>query len=338
MFVYMICFLLSIVLLIRVLTYGKVVDISMILLIIAVAIGNGGFFALASSQNLQEAILANTISYVIGIFAPIIVFHIICSICRIRIPGALSLTAYIIQMIIYVSLFTVGKTPLFYRTVEFHADPPAYLTKTYGPMHTAYLISLIFYTLASLITGLVSLERKTVVSRTNVIILVFVNMLGVGVYILERLTHVKTELMPVFYVFAFMVLMVPLLRVYRYSVYNNQDIFRQQISKTGYIVFDMKLRYMGCSEYAVTLFPELSTWELEKKIPGSGGRFNTFLRQPLMKYEKDETGAEVLRSSYEYKSEIYSYEISCLYSSGKRARGYIIQVNCITDAVVGESV
>ncbi len=333
--VYFISFVITLLVLICILTYGKIVDVNMILLVIIVAIGNGGFYALSRSTCLEEAILANTICYVIGIFAPVTVFYIVCSICRIRIPLIPVIISYLIQTVIYLTVTTVGVNGIFYKTVEFHQGPPAYLTKTYGPMHTAYIVSMIFYTAAGLVIGLISLERRTIVSGTNVTILVFVNMLMVGVYLVERLTHLKVELMPVAYVISLFVLMIPLLRVYVYSVYNNQDVFAEQIRKTGYIVFNRRLKYMGCSEYAVSLFPELRTWQLEKRIPGSGGRFNTFLRQPLLDYKNAEPSSESVSGTYEYKDEIYNYEIGDLYTTGKRIKGYIIRVTRITEAVKG---
>ena len=60
--------------------------------------------------------------------------------------------------------------------------------------------------------------------------------------------------------------MIPLIRIYIYSVYDNHGIFMEQIKSTGYIIFNRKLKYMGCNEYATTLFPELKEWELEKNF------------------------------------------------------------------------
>ena len=61
-----------------------------------------------------------------------------------------------------------------------------------------------------------------------------------------------------------------------------------KVEKEGYIFIDKKLRFMGCNDRAYEFFPELKEWELEKKLPGKGGRFNTYLRQPLYKYIEQE--------------------------------------------------
>ena len=123
------------------------------------------------------------------------------------------------------------------------------------------------------------------------------------------------------------------MEIYIYSVYNNQDILANEIGKTGYVVFDRKLRYMGCSEYATVLFPELKQWELEKRIPGNGGRFNTFLRQPLNSYTEKDDAEEDVNGNYEYKGEIYRYEMRHLKMTGNRDMGYIIRISNVTDVL-----
>ena len=126
-----------------------------------------------------------------------------------------------------------------------------------------------------------------------------------------------------------------LIRLSNYSIYSNQSLSDAQLKNVGCIFFNRDLKYMGCSDYATTLFPELMQWELEKKIPGNGGRFNTFLRQPLLNYMKAEKYDESLNKSFEYKGEAYHFEISAIHPSGKRADGYLIQVSNVTDSVKG---
>ncbi len=331
--IYLICFTISLIFLVYILSFENVVDINLILLVIIVSIGNGGFYALSCSRNLEEAIIANSISYVIGIFAPVTVFRIVCSICRVHIRKLFLILEYAVQLVIYLSVLTIGKTGLYYKTVEYHAGPTVHLTKTYGPMHTAYFVSLILYTLASLILGLFFVQKKNVVSRSNVVIVTFVNLLVVGIYIIERLTQLPYELMPVAYVISLFVLMIPLIRIYSYSVYDNRNLFAGQIEKTAYIVFDKKGRYMSCSEYATTLFPELNSWELDSPIPGSGGRFNTFLRQPFMNFIHSDEKADSAGSSYEYRGEYYHYEIRPISGNRAKVKGYIIQVSVVTGAI-----
>ena len=159
------------------------------------------------------------------------------------------------------------------------------------------------------------------------------DMLVVGVYLVEKFIHLEFELIPIFLTFSIAVIMVPLIRISVYSVYNNKDIFEDEINSTGYIIFSRKLKYMGCNDYAKVLFPELDKWELEKKIPGNGGRFNTFLRKPLMDYVKENTTKKTPVKTYGYKGQIYRYEIAKLMSSKKWSIGYLIKVRNVTEVI-----
>lgn len=97
---------------------------------IITVIGNGGYYALASSTCLETAILANKLTYVIGIFSPMLIFFNICEICKIRIKHLVVAILYTVQMLLYMSVLTIGSSNLFYKTVQFHVGSyGGYLTK-----------------------------------------------------------------------------------------------------------------------------------------------------------------------------------------------------------------
>ncbi|MBR5361347.1 MAG: hypothetical protein IK123_10700, partial [Lachnospiraceae bacterium] len=149
--IYFISFCLALLLLLMIVSFGRNVDNNIVFLIIAVTIGNGGYYALALSSNIEEAILATKITYVMGSVAPMLMFLIICNICRVSIKRWLHLIMVGIQIIIYLSVCTIGSSRIFYKTVQFHLGTTgAYISKQYGPMHMVYLLSLLLYTFAGL--------------------------------------------------------------------------------------------------------------------------------------------------------------------------------------------
>lgn len=94
--------------------------INQILLLIITVIGNGGYYALASSTCLETAILANKLIYLIGIFSPLLIFFKICEICKIRTKRLVAAILCTVQMLLYMSVLTIGSSDLFYKTVQFH--------------------------------------------------------------------------------------------------------------------------------------------------------------------------------------------------------------------------
>lgn len=68
--VYLFCFLAVLAMLLFLMGYGKSVNVYTVILTAVIAIGNGGYYALAMSTNLQEALLANKLTYIVAVFAP----------------------------------------------------------------------------------------------------------------------------------------------------------------------------------------------------------------------------------------------------------------------------
>ena len=333
--IYLICFSVALILLVYIMTYGRIIDYNLMLLTVVVAVSNGGYYALSVAKTLPEAILGNTISYVLGIFSPMLMFYIICGVCKVKLPNPVIAVMTLIQILIYASVCTVGRLDIFYETVQMHlTEAGAYLTKTYGPMHTVYLISLAVYTLAGIVVAVYSIKRRTAVSRINVDILLFVDFFSISVYVNERMIKTPIELMPVASTITLVIMLIPLVKVAIFSPYNNVEIVDTEFNNKGYLVFSKQLKFMGCSEYAKILFPEVTEWELEKEIPGNGGRFNTYLKPDFMEFVKDDDQQD--KSSvrvYKYNDNVFGYEIGKIFR-GSSLKGYYIRVMDVTDVKV----
>ena len=332
--IYLVCFSVALLLLLYIMTYGRIVDYNLMLLTVVVAVSNGGYYALSVAKTLPEAILANTISYVLGIFSPMLLFFIVCGVCKIQLPNPVIGIITLIQILIYASVCTVGRLDIFYTSVQMHlTETGTYLTKTYGPMHTVYLISLAFYTLANIAVAVYSIRRRTAVSRINVDILLFVDLFSIGVYANERMVKTPIELMPVASTITLVIMLIPLVKVAIFSPYNNVEIVDTEFNNKGYLVFSKQLKFMGCSEYAKTLFPEITEWEIEKEIQGNGGKFNTYIKPDFMEFVKDDKLDKSPVRVYKYNDNVFSYEIGKIFR-GQSLMGYYIRVMDVTDVKV----
>ncbi len=334
--VYLICFFVSLMILVLLTAYGRNLDYTVILLAAAVTVSNAGHYCVSVASNPEEAILAVKISYASGMYAPMLTFIIVCTICRIELSELKRLIMAGVQTVLYVGVFTIGKYPYFYRSIDLITGPDgSYLEKTYGPMHTMYLVTMVFYVVASIVAGMISLNRKNTVSRINVEIVLFAEAVTVTVYLVERLFRLRYELMPVAFVVSMVIILIPLVKIYRYSLYHNTSIINDDRVMAGYIILDRRLRYRGCNDPAAELFPELRQWELEEKIPGNGGMFNTFLRQPLMSYVGNEETGDPVTKTFENKGKNYSFEIRTM-KVKNRIKGYYIRISDITGLIRGQ--
>lgn len=306
-------------------------NINQIMLVIVAMVGNGGYCALANSTCLEKAILANNLTYLIGIFSPMLLFFNICEVCRVKLPKWTVFVLYTNQMLLYLSVCTTGKLGIFYKTVELiTGENGSYLTKTYGPMHTVYLIMLFAFLAACIGVSIYSINKRNIVSFKNVDMMIIIIIVILGTYVFQRLLHLKVELFPFVFTVGIVVILIPVIKIRSFSFHDNREIIGEKLEKSGYIVFTKKLHFMGCNKTAAELFPELDKWELEKKVPGSGGRFNTFLRQPLMKYINSNAVEPVKGRPFVIKDKSFGFWIRRL-NSGKRHIGYIIEIIDISD-------
>lgn len=328
---YFICFLIALLILLWAVALNENIRLNQILLIAVVVAGDGGYYALVEANCLETALLANKLTYLIGVFAPMLIFFCICEICKIEIKRILVVLMYVVQISLYLCVCTIGKYDIFYKTAELHEENGrAFLTKTYGPMHDVYVVLLVLYLVLWVGAFAYSFNnRKNSVSTKTVDILIFTCILIAGAYMLERGIHLKLELMPFAITIGLVTILIAITRVSKYSIEENKKIIADQLEGTAYIVFSKRLHYMGCNEYAEQFFPELAEWELEKRIPGNGGRFNTFLRQTFMKCVKEDQELPVKGDPFTIKGRRFSYVVKHFYS-GKKQIGFLIELQDIT--------
>ena len=314
-------------------TYGDGYSINQILLVTIIVVGNAGYFPLSLSDSLPEALLATQITYVTGCFAPMLMFAIACEIYRVHLPGWLLCLMYAVQFGIFSCVMTIGRLELFYKSVEFHRNGDiVYLTKVYGPMHTAQLFSMVFYLVLLILVSTGIFKGKRRISTSDATAIFFLEFFTVSVYIAQRMVGLQVELMPFAFDVGVVLLMIPITKLNTYSITGNNEIIRSRLAQKGYIFFDRKMRFMGCNEKAYEFFPELNEWELEKKIPGKGGRFNTYLRQPFTKYLDNEE-SDLFTGNFLMKNERFFYNIGVIRNKSNRKQGYIIELDNIQGQV-----
>ena len=335
---YLICFIISILIFLWLIYQSDKLNINQILLVIITVVSNGGHYSLVTSTTLEKALLANKLIYLPAIFSPMLFFFNICELCRIRLPRWLVAALYTIQLILYLSVLTIGKLSIFYKTVQFNMDENGvYLTKTYGPMHTLYIITMFAYLAAGIGVALYFCNKRNRISQLNIDLIVFSIFAVVCTYFIQRLLHLKIEILPFVFTAGVIVFLALIIKMNRFYVENNAEILAQKFDKSGYIVFSRKLHFMGCNNTAQKLFPELLQWKIEKNIPGNGGRFNTFLRQPLLNYIASDSELPLKGKPFDIKDACYGFTIMNLKNKNKNI-GYVIEITDLTDLLTNQNI
>ncbi len=324
---YLISFLVAMTILLFMITYGEGYSINQVLLAVVIVIGNGGYLAMSVSENLQQAILATQLTYTIGLFAAMLLFVNITEIYKVRLPGWLLCLMYAVQFGLYVCTSSIGRMGIWYTNVEYHKmGEIVYLEKEYGPLHTVYIVTIYLYFLLLILTSAGVIKGRRKISSQDATAIFFLEFITIAVYVAERLVGLRIDLFPFVINFCEILLLIPITKLNTYSLTSNNELVRNRLENEGYIFFDRKLRFMGGNQKAFEFFPELSEWDLEKKIPGSGGRFNTYLRQPLYKFIENEE-ENISTGSFTMKDTKMSYRIGFIKNRSGVNQGYIIELD-----------
>lgn len=333
LYYYAVFFILSIVLLLIVVSSGSEHSIHQSILVALMAIANGGYLALALSDNLQEAILANKLCYVGGVFMPMVFFLVICEVCGVKIPYMFTLLLYGLQFLLFMIVCTIGYSTVYYKTVEYHLENGvAYLTKTYGPLHVFNPLSMICYILAGTVLVIRGMMQRSRVSFKNMLILISAMGISAFCFGLERFMGWTLELMPAVYVIMITGLTIILYRAQLFLIDSVTDQHLRQFTKVGHVCFNKKMHLMGYSEFAVAIFPDLRKYDLDYALPETSSFFRDKIMLKLLgQLDGKEMPASSDSNIIKIKDSFYEFHMDPLYTHKGKWRGYVLVVADVTD-------
>lgn len=327
-FFYIFSFVISVLFLIWYINDKEQKNINLLVMLIFTTFANGGYLALASSTNVEEALLANKITYIGGCFLPMLLFFSICKICKLHINNVLKLIMSLIQALLYLFICTAGRYDIYYRSVELHHNGyTSYLTKEYGPAHALYPITMYFYFLACIVVIIYCLSRKNVVSYKDAYLCLATFVLNSLGYILERALHLPVEIMPFIYTISFVILLKVSRRNISYSMSGNINRITSQNLTSGYIAFNKHLQYMGSNDIASQLLPAVKHLNLDEAIPYGDNILYHRIKPSLEKYIAGSFQSDTVKVG----SKTYELLIHTICNSRRRLEGYMVELSDITD-------
>ena len=179
------------------------------LLFVSVVIVNCGYFALAISKTLAEALLANRISYLGSVFLPLCMLMTVMDVCRVNYTKKVPAVLLMASVAVFLLAASPGYLDCYYSDVSLvFINGMAKLEKVYGPLHSVYLIYLLSY--MGLMAGVVltsRIKRKTV-SQKHAILLMVVTFLNMAIWGVEQLIYTEFELLSVSYIVSELLLLL----------------------------------------------------------------------------------------------------------------------------------
>jgi len=198
---YAITTLLSFLLLLGYCTFIKEKKLTFLLLFTSVFIINLGYLFGSSSHTLEEALLANKISYVGAVFLPLVMLVIIMDECKHkRHPIFLASMILLTSMILLLTM-TPGYANWYYQSVELtFVNGGAQLIKTYGRFHKLYFLYLFLYFGLMVASIVVASIKKTNASPKLLFSLLTVVFANILIWFVEQKIHFNFEFLSISYI------------------------------------------------------------------------------------------------------------------------------------------
>ena len=172
-----------------------------IMLYVSIFVVNIGYLCLSISNSLEEALLANRISYLGSVFLPLSMFMIILTVSNIKYKKLLPLILSLLSVGVFIIAASPGYSDIYYKTVELvNVNGVSVLEKTYGPLHIIYLIYLLSYficMLSAIIYSVIKRKNNSHIYPCILILTVFVN---IGIWLIEQFVKIDFELLSVSYI------------------------------------------------------------------------------------------------------------------------------------------
>ena len=291
---------------------------------VTIAIVNFGYWQLASSANLEEALLANRITYLDGTFLILFMFLSVAHLCRLKVPVWVVTLMTVASFVVLGLAFTGGYSTIYYKKVTYVTRAgAAFLVNEHGPAHLLYMILLVFYILAGCWVIAYACRHKNEVSYISIMCISYTEFSCIAVYAIESVVDLEIELLPFSYVINEIVLCLLIRRSNLYDLAGNAENIREERQEYGYISFTGKGKYVGSNEVARKYFPELSQLLIDREIPETA----EFLYSEFGMWMRNYQGGEGEIRYYNRDNKVIKcsmhYFATC---SVKKVRGYLIEI------------
>ncbi len=199
--IYGVTAIISLLLLIGYCVFIKKREAWFLLLFASVFVVNTGYFTLSISHTLEEALLANRISYLGSVFLPFSMVMTIFNLSEMKIKKWITGVLIGITIIVFLIAASPGYLDIYYKSVTLEtSNGMSVLKKEYGPWHSVYLYYLLSYFGLMIGTTLHAVTEKKIKSGIQSAIIIIAVFVNICVWLLEQFVAVNFEFLSVSYI------------------------------------------------------------------------------------------------------------------------------------------
>jgi len=172
-----------------------------VLLFSSVLVVNIGYTLLSVSSCLESALWANRLSYLGSVFLPFAMLMIILNATNTPWKKWLPISLGVLSVIVFLIAASPGIMDIYYKEVSFAVvDGVSVLKKVYGPLHLLYLFYLLGYFGAMVMVIIRASLKKAIDTTSHAVILAIAVFVNIFVWLIEQLSDIDFEFLPVTYI------------------------------------------------------------------------------------------------------------------------------------------
>ena len=283
-----------------------------------IPIVNLGYVFRAQVDTLEGYIISQEIIYLGGCFLLLFIMLNIFDMCKVRLPKWLKMLFFVLSMLVYLSVITIGDGSLFYKEISGSlTSGRLVVSKEYGPMHTVFYALTIIYFVLSLAAICRALIKKKEVSRRIILLLFIPEVVSFMSFFGGKLIGSEIELVPASYVFAQVMYLLIAHRLCMYDISETAIDSLAETGDTGFISFDFGLKYLGANQTAATIFENIRALPVDRELGTVPALEALFI--PWIEAFKENEAQD--KFYYEKGENIYLVDINFLYDEGRK-KGY----------------
>lgn len=285
-----------------------------------------GFYERSVARTVEQAIVANKLTYIGGCYAPLMVLFSILHLCKIRLTRISQTLLYSFTVFIFSMSLTAGLNDWFYKSVTMEViDGVTELHKEYNFTHTLFYMMLIGYLIAGILALVYALRKRKEISKVTIGLLLLVNVFTMVAFFSGRL-YQGVSFVPLGYNIALILLLVV---SDRFVLYNVDETVIQTMMKRGdlgVVSFDLKNRFLGCNDVAKKYYPPLTKLVVDQRVDEQVAELDL-----LREWMQELKISRQLDTFYENDDRFYKVSASYLYD-GSIVRGYhFILTDCTAE-------
>ena len=172
-----------------------------VLLFFSVAVVNTGYFWLAISPTLEQALMANRLAYLGSVLLPLAMFLIIRKATNCKANYRIFGILLGISCVVFLIAASGGILDIYYKEVSLQViNGVSSLKKVYGPLHPLYLVFLLGYFGAMVFTIFRAATKKTIDTPAHGVILATAVLVNIGVWFIEQIANFDFEMLCLSYI------------------------------------------------------------------------------------------------------------------------------------------